>query len=121
MRFIGNKSSILNHIENLLREKNLLSKQCIFFDAFCGTGSVANFFKQYYDLIINDNLKWAITYTNGRICASSCHFNHLGFDPFLYFNNSENVRHDFIYKNYSHSFSSRMYFTTKKRGKNRLF
>ena len=82
-----------------------------FFDAFCGSGSVADYFKQYYNVIINDNLTWSVIYTKGRIIAKSCSFDNLGFDPFDFFNSNSNSRHGFMYENYSPAISSRMYFT----------
>ena len=44
IRYLGNKT-ILLEIKKLLQEKKLLNKNLIFFDAFCGTGSVSNYFK----------------------------------------------------------------------------
>lgn len=82
-----------------------------FFDAFCGSGSVADYFKQYYNIIINDNLTWSVIYTKGRIIAKSCSFDSLGFDPFDFFNSNSNSLHGFMYENYSPAISSRMYFT----------
>jgi adenine-specific DNA-methyltransferase len=111
MRYLGNKKSILKDIEKLLLEKGLLDKNLIFFDAFCGTGSVADYFKNNYSIVINDNLHWAVTYSQGRIRSNHCTFDKLGFDPFVYLNNNNEVKHEFIYKNYSQGGSARMYFT----------
>lgn len=111
MRFLGNKSLILQHIEDLLKGKGILINGLTFFDAFCGSGSVAEHFKKYYNIVINDNLNWAVLYTKGRICASDCTFDSLGFDPFDYLNKSDTVMQGFIYNNYSPAKSSRMYFT----------
>jgi adenine-specific DNA-methyltransferase len=112
LRYLGNKASILSYIEKLLESKDLLKKNMAFFDAFCGTGSVADYFKQYYDnIIINDNLTWSVIYTKGRIVAKSCSFNKLGFDPFDFFNSNSNMLHGFMYENYSPAISSRMYFS----------
>ena len=113
MRFLGNKTSILDNIDSLLNEKNLKDKNLTFFDAFCGTGSVADYFKNCYHIVINDNLHWAVTYSWGRICSESCSFETLGFDPFAFLNNSLEERHDFIYNNYSPGGSERKYFTEK--------
>ncbi|MCX4361477.1 conserved hypothetical protein [Mucispirillum schaedleri ASF457] len=82
MRFLGNKESILNDIEALLQNKGLLYKQLTFFDAFAGSGSVSDYFKKYYNIIINDNLNWSVIYSRGRICASKCNFNILCFRLF---------------------------------------
>ncbi|MDO5563837.1 MAG: DNA adenine methylase [Eubacteriales bacterium] len=111
MRYLGNKESILTEIEAVLSKNNLIDKRLTFFDAFCGSGSVSNYFKKHYDLIINDNLKWSVIYTRGRICASQCSFKKLGFDPFVFFNTNQETERGFIYKTYAPTETSRMYFT----------
>lgn len=111
MRYLGNKTSILSNIECLLNKKNLLNQKLVFFDAFCGSGSVSDYFKKYYDIIINDNLKWSTVYTKGRLCAHKCTFESLGFDPFDFLNGTNEITEGFFYKNYSPSNSNRMYFT----------
>ncbi|MFY0930684.1 DNA adenine methylase, partial [Lactobacillus paragasseri] len=65
MRFLGNKESIVNQIIELLDNKKLLNKQYTFFDAFSGTGSVANAVKDNFNIIINDKLKWCSLYSLG--------------------------------------------------------
>ena len=111
MRYIGNKTSIVHEIDNFLVNCGLSGNEYIFFDAFCGTGSVAEYFKSRYSIIINDIMKWAVIYTQGKIVAPTCTFKKLGFDPFDFFNGNHNVRHDFIYNNYAPTNTSRMYFT----------
>lgn len=111
MRYLGNKESILTEISDLLESQGLLKEGYTFFDAFCGSGSVSDYFKSYYDIIINDNLTWSVLYTKGRICAPICTFEKLGFDPFEYLNSSETILHGFMYKNYAPTESARMYFT----------
>lgn len=117
MRFLGNKTAILDKIENLLIEKGLFQEGLTFFDAFCGTGSVADNFKGRYNIVINDNLNWAVVYSWGRICSQTCKFTALGFDPFSFLNDSAKTREGFIYKNYSPTASSRMYFTAENAGR----
>lgn len=117
MRYLGNKESILTEISNLLSSKGLLQKGYIFFDAFCGSGSVADNFKSYYDIIINDNLTWSVLYTKGRLCAPMCTFDKLGFDPFEFLNSNENITYGFIYKNYAPTETQRMYFTPENAGR----
>lgn len=111
MRYLGNKESILTEISNLLSNKGLLQKGYTFFDAFCGSGSVAEYFKSYYDIIINDNLTWSVMYTKRRLCAPMCTFEKLGFDPFEFLNTTNSIHHGFIYKNYAPTETQRMYFT----------
>lgn len=117
MRFLGNKTTILPAIESLLRQKGLLRNGLSLFDAFCGTGSVADHFKRYYEIILNDNLSWAVTYSWGRVCAPSCLFQKLSVDPFVYLNGNSTTKQGFIYNNYSPGNSSRMYFTPENAGR----
>lgn len=117
MRYLGNKESILKEISDLLEAKGLLKEGFTFFDAFCGSGSVADYFKSYYDIIINDNLTWSVKYAKGRVCAPMCTFDTLGFDPFEYLNSNENMLQGFMYKNYAPTDSTRMYFTPENAGR----
>lgn len=117
MRYLGNKESILNEIKDLLNTQELLNNRYSFFDAFCGSGSVADYFKSFYDIIINDNLTWSVIYTKGRICAPLCTFDKLGFDPFEYFNSNNKTIEGFFYKNYAPTDTARMYFTPENAGR----
>lgn len=109
MRYLGNKESITDRIKEIIIDKTGVTNSSVFFDAFCGTGSVANAFKDVCKLIINDNLNCATTYAYGRIMAKNCTFSILGFDPFSYLNASEKAVKGYFYKNYSSGGSSRMY------------
>lgn len=117
MRFLGNKTSLIHDIDAFITDS--ISKQTglVFFDAFCGTGSVANHFKQKFNVIINDHLKWATTYSMGRIAAGECLFEQLGFSPFEYLNSNTNIIRGFIHNTYSPAFTNRMYFTTENAGR----
>lgn len=117
MRYLGNKDSITGQIKNLLAEKGLLDKSYTFFDAFCGTGSVADSLKDIFDIKINDILSCMVTYANGRLVSTECTFEKLGFDPFDFFNKSTTTRQGFIFKNYSPAESKRMYFTPENAGR----
>jgi len=111
MRYLGNKESIVNEIQSLLIEKGLTSSDLSFFDAFCGSGSVADSLKGKYSIIINDILKWSVEYTKGRLCAPVCSFDQLGFDPFEYLNSNSCSREGFFFKTYAPTKTKRMYFT----------
>lgn len=111
MRFIGNKESIVEEIESFIDSKIAPDDRLILFDAFCGTGSVSDRLKNRFNVVINDNLKWATVYTAGRLYAPVCRFEGLGFDPFDFLNQSCNETHGFIYKTYAPTESDRMYFT----------
>lgn len=117
MRYLGSKEKLTSEIVGLLREKNLLTERLVFFDAFCGTGSVANSVKDIYSVIINDMMKWSVIYSYGRIVGETCKFEKLGFDPFSYLNSSEEFHEGFFYKNYSQGGSERMYFTSQNAGR----
>lgn len=117
MRFIGNKTTMLPQIKNILDKRGLLDKKLLFFDAFCGTGSVADYLKPFLNIVINDNLRWAVTYSYGRLCSQTCKFQGLRFDPFEFLNDNCSVRNGFFTKNYSPSNSSRMYFSVANAGR----
>lgn len=117
MRYIGNKESLMENIICLLNEKNLLGYRYTFFDAFCGTGTVSDGLKDNYDLIINDNLKFATIFARGRIISSKCKFENLGFNPISFFNNNKETFVGFFSKNYSPKLSKRMYFSDYNAGR----
>jgi adenine-specific DNA methylase len=59
MRYYGNKTKLLNFISDAASELEI-SKDCIFFDAFSGTTSVAKHFKSLgYTVIANDWLHFS--------------------------------------------------------------
>lgn len=110
MRYLGNKTSIVQHITNLLEKHSLLNQHHTFFDAFCGTGTVAHAVHNQCNIILNDNLLFATIYAKGRIVQDRCTFNTLGFSPIEYFNQSRDLQQGFVYNNYSPE-GSRMYFS----------
>ena len=55
MRYIGNKTNLLNNINQVIKE-NCDGNEKIFCDLFSGTSSVARFFKTRYKIISNDIL-----------------------------------------------------------------
>lgn len=130
MRFIGNKELITAAIIDLLEEKGLVciqhnlfsevkevEKPLTFFDAFCGTGAVADSLKGHLNLVVNDMIKWSVVYTKGRLTSPDCDFKKLGFNPFTFLNSNNEVRQNFFYKNYSPGGSKRMYFTAENAGR----
>jgi len=117
MRFIGNKESITSEIFSLLASKGLVYRNLRFFDAFCGTGSVADAMKGSFDLVVNDILSWCVAYTRGRLCARDCKFERLGFDPFDFLNEQDGKTSGFCFHNYSPGGSKRMYFTAENAGR----
>lgn len=114
MRYLGNKEKLLFSIHSLLFDKELLKSSLVFCDAFCGSGSVSNSLKSIYNnIIINDSMVWNVIYSQGRIMASKCKFEKLGFNPFNYFKNELTPIKGFFYNNYTPGGSERMYFTPK--------
>jgi len=111
MRFIGNKELITSEIREVLDGACLSNKNLTLFDAFCGTGAVSDALKKSFNIVSNDMLTWCVIYTRGRVCASGCTFDKLGFDPFAYFNSNSESYFGFFYKNYSLGGSDRMYFS----------
>ncbi|OWP56906.1 MAG: DNA adenine methylase [Thermoplasmatales archaeon B_DKE] len=117
MRFIGNKESMKADIVELLSEKGLLNHNLTFFDAFCGTGTIAHALKDSFNIVINDILSWCVIYTKGRIVSNECKFDKLGFNPFEFLNVSDKTVEGFMYKNYAPTSSNRMYFTPENAGR----
>ncbi|HEL2594968.1 TPA: DNA adenine methylase [Streptococcus suis] len=111
MRFLGNKESIVHEIKELLEEKKLTGKGLTLFDAFCGTGTVSDYLKNDFNIVINDSLTWCTHYAKSRVLDSSVLFKKLGFNPIDFLNDSEDFREGFFYTNYSPARSDRMYFT----------
>lgn len=117
MRFIGSKELLVPEITNLLKQKKLLNNKLRFFDAFCGTGSVADSLKEYFDIIVNDLVGWSVIYTRGKINSNKCNFKKLGFNPFDFFNSNNKIIKGFFYKNYSPGDSNRKYFSKDNAGR----
>lgn len=112
MRYLGNKESLIAPILDLLEEHNLLQRNLVFFDAFCGMGAVADNVKNIYSFIkVNDILNCSTTFTRGRLYAHECTFENLGLNPFEFLNGNKEMVHGFIYENYSLGGSERMYFS----------
>lgn len=111
MRYLGNKTSLLNEIRIVLDKHHLLIPGLRFFDACCGTGVVSYMFKDVYSIILNDNLQMATTFAAGHLFENSCRFERLGFDPFDFFNSNTETFQGFFYNNYAPTAGGRMYFS----------
>ena len=66
MRFIGNKTNLLNDILQVIKDKCDGTEQT-FCDIFSGTSSVARFFKNKYKIISNDLLYFSYVLQKGTI------------------------------------------------------
>ncbi len=114
MRYIGNKSKVLNMIDNLINKKGLNKKGLTFFDAFTGTATVAHHYKNRYHLIANDNLYFSYVIAEAKLNSKSTMFEKLGFNPFDYFNKADTSNCiGFITKNFAPVLSDRMYFSNE--------
>lgn len=111
MRYIGNKNKILNYIESLIKDKKINKENYTFCDAFSGTATVGNYFKDRFKIIANDNLYTSFIMSNARLNTPDLKFEKLGKDPFEIFNNENNKLHGFIYNNFSPGGSERQYFS----------
>ena len=112
MRYIGNKSKVLNEIDKLIDKKGLNQKGLTFFDAFTGTATVAHHYKNRYHLIANDNLYFSYVIAEAKLNSKSAIFEKLGFNPFDYFNKVDTSNYiGFITKNFAPILSNRMYFS----------
>lgn len=112
MRYIGNKSKVLNEIDRLINKKGLNKKGLTFFDAFTGTATVAHHYKNIYHLLANDNLYFSYIIAEAKLNSKATMFEKLGFNPFEYFNNVDTSNCiGFIAKNFAPVLSDRMYFS----------
>lgn len=114
MRYLGNKESMLLEIDKIVNEA-AIKDDSVFFDAFSGTGSVGDFFKNKFKIVANDYLYSAFVFTQGRLNSSYCKFKNLEFNPFEYFNNLGDCELEgFVTENYSpFGKNERMYFSIK--------
>lgn len=117
MRFLGNKESMVDEIRDILEKNHLLNKKLKLFDAFCGTGAVADSLKDQFDIIINDSLTWCTIYSQARIYGEKIKFENLSFNPFKYFNQPRLNEKGFFYQTYSPGGSDRMYFSVENASK----
>lgn len=117
MRYLGCKSTLIDNIQKLFEEKQLFAEGYTLFDAFCGTGTIAHHFKNSFNVTLNDNLHCATAFASGRVYASRCTFERLGFNPFDYFNRNENQVIGFFSRNYAPALSGRMYFSDWNAGR----
>ena len=118
LRYLGNKDSLVDRIEELLKNKKIYNEELIFFDAFCGTGAVSKkVSERFNNIIINDNLLLASTFTYGNLVGSKCTFTKLKLNPFDYFNSTKEISKGFFYNNYAPTKSSRMYFSDFNAGR----
>ena len=115
MRFLGNKTRMLENINAVIEQNNITGKT--FCDLFSGSGSVGDYFKEKYNIISNDFLYCLSIISKAKLeNKTTPNFNlfkkQFNIDPFSYFNNkSYNADSQyFIANNYSPK-GNRQYFT----------
>lgn len=115
MRYLGNKTRMIENISTFIDELKIDGK--IFCDLFTGSASVADYFKDRYQIIANDLLASSCVFASAKIkngiTPSFKKFKQeKGIDPFLYFSTKEygySKKH-FIWMNYSPK-GDRQFFT----------
>ena len=122
MRFIANKTNLLNDIAQVIKE-NCDGTEKVFCDIFSGTASVARFFKNRYKIISNDLLYFSYVLQKGTIENNEIpSFKKLEdrlniHDVFDYLENvdiKQEKFNKFIYENYSpNKKCERMYLTSE--------
>lgn len=115
MRFLGNKTRMLDNIEFVIKENKI--EGSVLCDLFAGSGAVGDFFKSRYSIIANDYLQCLSIINKARLENSTVpsfkdFVVEYGKDPFTYFNNKQYTPdyQYFITNNYS-PIGNRQYFT----------
>lgn len=103
MRYMGNKTKLLEEIDKILIKKGIKKEGLIFCDAFSGTATVGNYFNGFYKIIANDLLDLSYQISSGLLLYQNSKFENLGFDPFTYFNDydSDKYTSGFCFNNFS--------------------
>lgn len=115
MRYLGNKTRMINNIDNFISELGIKGKT--FCDLFAGSASVSDYFKDKYRIIANDLLDSSCVFAkaktnNSKIPEFKTFVKIYGTNPFDYFTNKkyEFKEDHFIWKNYSPK-GNRQFFT----------
>lgn len=115
MRYLGNKSKLLNFIDSVIKKYNIDGE--VFADLFSGTSSVGDYFKDRYTIIANDYMNFASVIAEAKLLNSETpkfkkFKNKYHMDPFQWLNTRKYKPSPeyFIYNNYT-PVGGRMYFT----------
>lgn len=111
MRYMGSKTKIVDQIEDLIIKLKIYKNNYTFFDAFSGTSTVGNHFKDKFKIIASDTLYSSYVLTQAKLNTPDMKFSKLNVDPFKLFNDPTKQMKGFIYNNYSLGGSERMYFS----------
>ncbi len=105
MRYIGNKTKLLDFIYETISEYTDIYSINKFYDLFAGTGSVSNHMRTKYNIVANDILKSSYFVNKGLLQNKP----DLPENIFNILNDLE--EEGFIYNNYSETGSNRLYFS----------
>lgn len=115
MRYLGNKTRLLTFIDSVIEKYGVTGES--FIDFFAGTASVADHFKDRYEIIANDVMYFSAVIARAKVKNSrepefSSFKEFYGEDPFSYLNRRvfQPDQNYFIYNNYS-PVGDRNYFT----------
>lgn len=115
MRYLGNKTRILDNIKHVLNNNNIQGE--IFCDLFAGSGAVGDLLKEDYLIISNDFLTSMYIINNAKLLNNRTplftkFIEHYNITPFEYFNNKNYTyeEHYFVTNQYSPK-GKRMFFT----------
>jgi adenine-specific DNA-methyltransferase len=115
MRYLGNKTRMINNIEEFIDSLGIKGK--IFCDLFSGSASVSDHFKDKYNIIANDLLTSSYIFTYAKVKNNDVpkfekFVKRYNKSPFEYFTEKQYEYSDnhFIWKNYSPK-GNRQFFT----------
>ncbi len=115
MRFLGNKTRMLENINAVIEDNNISGS--VFCDLFAGSGSVGDYFKSRFSIIANDYLSCLSIINkakleNFQVPKFAVFCKEFGVDPFTYFNQKSYIADSqyFITNNYS-PIGGRQFFT----------
>lgn len=113
MRYIGNKTKLLDKLEKMIEKKGLNKEGAVFCDLFSGTCTVGDYFKDKFEILANDTLYFSFAISNGKLKYNKDFFKDLGFDPFEYFNSVDTSDYisGFCYNYFAPTISGRQYFS----------
>lgn len=115
MRYLGNKTRMLENINSVMFENNII--EGVFCDLFAGSGSVGDYFKDRFEIIANDFLHSLSIVNRAKLENNDVpqfkdFIKKFGVDPFSYLNSKNYIPDSqyFITNNYSPK-GNRKFFT----------
>lgn len=115
MRYLGNKTKLLDFIDNVIEQYDI--KGDVFADLFAGTTSVSDYMKDRYTVIANDFMQYAFVFSkaklsNATVPSFKAFRKKYKTDPFSWLNATiyEPTDDCFIYNHYS-PIGERLFFT----------